>query len=254
MSQTLTIGSVTLQPDAAWFHIDRVGILGQTNRITKTRNIWTIDGYVKSTSTGVSAATLQAEVDTRVLALESAVREGIDVTFSLGSSMHLRSVDCLEGTHIKSFSWLTGYDGVRGSGAEGLLRRTFRLIVYGDILATSDTDITQWQESLSFIGTGLKKTVPVGSLTGGVQAQQVQAYTPYYILQSGFAVGMTVYPSPPSPSFQGIAGYYYLPDSVSTTKTTPRNWGRNRDTNFGVRWSYKCWSALDAASATPQVF
>ena len=169
--------------------------------------------------------------------------------------MRLLDSDCTEGTHIKSFSWLPGYDGVRGSGAEGVLRRTFKLVVYGDIPVTNtDTDITQWQETITYSGTGYAKVVPVGSLAGAVQAQQLQAYTPYYILQSGFAVGLTGYPTPPTPMLQGISGVYYMPEGVSSSKSTPRRYGKNLNTEYPVRWSYRAWSSIGGTFFNPTNF
>ena len=202
--------------NACWFEIHRYGIVGATGRIIKARNIWTVHGRVNCSAGTTDTSSAIAQVNTKVLAFEAALKDGGDVIFSLGSSMRLLDSDCTEGTHIKSFSWLPGYDGVRGSGAEGVLRRTFKLVVYGDIPVTNtDTDITQWQETITYSGTGYAKVVPVGSLAGAVQAQQLQAYTPYYILQSGFAVGLTGYPTTPTPMLQVISGVYYMPEGVS---------------------------------------
>ena len=253
MPQTLTIGAFSCDPDKAWFTIHRTGIIGGTGRIIKVRNVWSIDGSVNAPTTGTRASQIAA-VDAKVVALEAAVRDGIDIRFDLGSTMNLLSSDGLEGTHISKFSWLTGYDGVRGSGAEGLLRRTFHLTIFGDLVTTTDTDIIEWHDSLTYLGTGLDNTVPVGSLRGGVQAQTLESYTPYYIIQSGFAFGLTSRPSTPTPQYQGIPGVYYMPGGVSTSIMTPRRYGRNRNTEFGVRWNYKAWSSLPVTPVSPGVF
>lgn len=242
MPETLSIGSFDCDEDSAWFRIDREGIVGGTGRLTKVRNIWTIYGRVNGTD--------ESSVDTEVVALEAAVVDGIDIEFSLGSTMSLTSDDTTEGTHIKSFSWLTGSDGVRGSGAEGILRRSFKLVVYGDILVASDTGITQWSESLNGIGTGGPNTIPVVSLLGDVQAQTTQARTPCFLIQSGFAVGITETPVAPSPIYYGVPGIYYMPLLGSQQKFTPKSLGINQNTQFGIRWSYKCWSINQLVGST----
>ncbi len=241
MSQTLSIGGLTMDPDACWFTINRRGILGGTNRLNYIRNIWDIHGRVNSTP-GLSNAAAQAMVDTKVRQLEAAVNPGIDIVFSLGSSASLLSSNTTQGTQIREFSWLPGYDGVRGSGAEGVLRRTFHLVVYGDYIGQPDTYITQWHETITSLGNGGPKVKPVGSLSGFVQPQQVQAVTPYFCIQSGFAVGLLSRPNAPIAIFSGNPNVYYEPETMNTSPFTPRNWGVNRNTEFGIRWSYRCWS------------
>lgn len=252
MSEILAIGGYALQPDMAHFRIDRNGILSGTNRINRVRNTWHIWGRVNSDQ-GASGATAKSQVDARVIAVESAVREGMDLVFSLGSTMRLISSALTEGTHVRRFTWTTGIDHVNGSGAEGLLRRTFELEVYGDIPVASDTQITQWQDSITALGTGGPLVVPVGSLSGGIQAQQVQAVTAYHCIQSGMARGFNDYPLAPVPNFLSVPGVYYDPESLATTRITPQTWGRNANVNFGVRWHYKAWSAAPLLG-NPQSF
>lgn len=255
MTQTLTVGTLMLDADASWFTIRRIGIKGATGRINRIRVEWTINGRTNTTADPGSPNSAQsAALEPKVIKTQAAFKDGCDLIFSLGSNMRLMSGDCTEGTHVQLFEWTNGTDGVRGSGLEGVARRTFRAIVYGDILVASDTDIIQWQESLTWFGTGLAKTLPAVSLNGTVQAQQVARFTPFYCIQSGFAVGLTNYPSPPTATFQGIPGFYFLPDGVSTTKMTPRRWGVNTNSEFPVRWSYKCWSSIQNNSPLPRSF
>lgn len=257
MGTFFSYNGYTHDENACWFEIDRYGIVGPTGRIIKTRNIWTIHGRVNSSaSPGAPSSAAIASVNSKVAAWENKLKDGGDVIFSLGDSMKLLDADCVEGTHLKSFSWLPGYDGVRGSGAEGVLRRTFKLVVYGDIAVTNtDTDIMEWQETISYTGTGLAKVVPVGSLAGTVQAQVLQQYTPYWITQSGHAVGLTNYPYAPTPIFQGFTtGVYYTPDGVSTSKMTPRKYGKNKNLEFPIRWNYRAWSSFGGSSFNPTNF
>jgi len=252
MSEYLSYNGYTFDPDMCHFTIDRHGIVGQTGRIMKVRNIWNIHGRVNA-PVGLSNAASKAAVDAKVVAVETAIRDGGDLVFSLGSTMKLLTSDCLEGTHVKKFSWLTSQEGVNGSAAEGVLRRSFNLVIYGDILVTTDTDIIHWSESMTYVGTGLARVVPVGSLAGTVKAQQTQAYTPFWMIQSGMAIGLTSRPTPPTPTYQGISGIYYDPSSLSSTIGSPRRFGINRNTEFPVRWNYKCWSSLSLLGAVPGV-
>jgi hypothetical protein len=252
MSNILTIGTFHCQPDMARFEIKRQGILSGTNRIHRVRNTWVINGRVRS-EPGASGSVASAQVDLLVVQLEAALHDGIDLSFSLGSTMYLTSAAMAEGTHIRRFVWTTGIDHVNGSGAEGLLRRTFELEVYGDNLLNQDTLITGWRDSIRSFGTGGAKVVPVGSLNGAVQAQQLQAITPYRCIQSGFGIGLRDYPLAPVPNFLGNPGVYYDPDTLNTERFGPERWGRNTNTNFGVRWNYMCWGTIPLLS-NPQTF
>jgi len=181
-------------------------------------------------------------VNAQVVAIEAAVRPGADIVFSLGSTMRLISSAMTQGTQVQSFSWLPGFDGARGSGAEGILRRTFHLVMYGDNIVTSDTDLMSWQETLSATGDGGPRIVPVGSLNGLVQAQQVQSFTPYFATQSGFAVGLTNYPFSPLPLYAGQPNVFYFPESANIALVSPKSLGINLNTGYGIRWSFRCWS------------
>ena len=244
MPQFLTIGGFTCDADSAWFTIRRTGLVGGTGRINRTRNVWEISGRVN----GITPSA----VDTKVVALESAVMDGIDLVFSLGSSMNLLSRNCAEGTHVREFRWLPGYDGVRGSGAEGVLRRTFHLVVYGDVIDTSDTDYTSYSDQLTFIGNGSPNVVPVTSLNGPVQPQQIETYTPVWILQTGQATGLTTTPPAATPQFIGTG--YYPPSGINLSYFTPRKYGINQNTEFGVRWAYRCWISNYVQGYVPPSF
>ena len=258
MGQTLTIGGYTLDPDSAWFTVHSVGIMSQTGLMEKIRRSWAITGRLN----GTSISNLNAKV---VDFEQNHVIAGVDVVFSLapggGNSMQLLSSQCLNGTLIQSLTWLNGFDGVRGNGAEGIIRRTFQLNIYGDQLYTGQnaaSPITAWHEKIQLLGTGGPRIVPVMSLNGAVQAQQIQALTPFYAIQSGFAVGRTTWPIPPTPIWQNTAGVYYYPDQVSFGKETPRKWGLanngSQNTEFPVNWSYKCWASLQANLAGNPTF
>lgn len=249
----LTIGNLPMDMSRSWFTIRRRGIRSQTNRLFKVRTWWDITGSVNADPGQTSPASM-AQVDEKVVALEDVLVDGIDIHFSIGSTMNLISSQTTEGTHIEHFSWLPGFDGVRGSGAEGLLRRTFHLVIFGDEVVTdSGTDITSYHDSIRAIGSGGPKVVPATSLAGGVQAQQTIAATPFFAVQSGYATGLLGYPTAPLPLYTGVSGVFYFPDSLELLTETPREWGKNLNLNYPIRWSYRCWSANNLLG-TPPVF
>lgn len=252
MAGFLTIGANTLQQDAAWFTVNWQGVLGGTNLLAKTRIMWDITGYVRA-DPGQTLANSMAQVESLVVAMEACVQEGTDLVFSIGATMRLLSANCISGTHVRSFHWLSGFDGVRGSGAEAVLRRSFRLVIYGDIVATPGSNYTSYSDALTFIGTGGDRTVPVPSLNGNVQAQQIQLYTPQWVLQSGHAKGLTSRPDAATPQFLGT-GYYPMPEGFNVTPMTPTVWGDNLNTEFGIRWAYKCWLPTPVQPFAPPNF
>jgi len=218
--------------NAVWFTIIRTPRLGGTNRRAYVDHDW----YIEGAAYGANTAAVQA----KMAAIENAMVDGGDLVFTLYHS--LRSADCVSGTHVGMFQWSRGFDGVRGSGAELVLRRTFKARIYGRILAASDTDLIQYRESIHGIGDTGPIIIPVGSLVGDVQAQQTQLKTPWWAFQSGYAIGLTSTPSAATPIWQVTPGVYYDHPSVDLEIDTPISWGINQNTGFKIAWRYKCWS------------
>lgn len=240
----LTYGSYAFLPDSTWFTINRQAVIGDTGRRNLMHHQWVINGRVQGANS--------TAVTTAIAALEAAMVDGYDLKFSLGGHQLLSS-DCMEGTHIRRFTWLPGYDGVRGSGAENVLRRTYQIVIDGMIKQTSDTDIIAWSQSLIGIGNGGADVVPVGSLSGTVQAQTVQSNTPYFAIQSGFAIGLTASPSQATPMFTDGGPVYWMRKRFRSGIYTPQRFGVNYNTRFKVDWSYQFWSA-SAISGVPSLW
>lgn len=231
----LTYNNYTFDEDAVWFTINKRGIIGRTGRRNLVAEQWVIHGRVNGAD--VSA------VNAKIALVEAAMVDGGDLVFSLGSHSLLSS-NCTEGTHVRLFSWLPGYDGVHGSGAENVLRRSFRMIIDGITVNTADTDIIEWHESVFTIGTGGPIIVPSGSLAGIVEPQQIQAYTHFITIQSGYGVGLTTYPIPASPIWRFTGGVYYEPLQCRSGPATPSQWGINQNTGYRWNWNYQCWSTF----------
>lgn len=245
MANYLYYGPYAFDAGRTWFTINRHAVIGPTGRRNFVHHQWVINGSVRGANS--------SEVTTAIAALETACVDGNDLAFTLGGH-GLVSSACTEGTHVRAFRWLPGYDGVRGSGAECVLRRTFQLVIDGLVPASSDTDIVAWSESIMAVGTGGPDIKPVGSLTGGVQPQQVQQFTTNYAIQSGYAIGLTAMPAAATPLWpNGVNGIYWIPGKFRSGIYTPQRWGININTHFKVDWSYAYWSA-DVLAGSPGGF
>lgn len=235
MSGILTYNSYPFQPDSTWFTINRRAVIGQTGRRNFVHHQWVINGRLNGSG--------NADLTTKIAALEAACVDGGDLIFNLGGHQ-LLSNQTTQGTHVRAFRWLSGYDGVRGSGAENVLRRTFQLIIDGLVVQSSDTDIVAWRESVIGLGTGGADVRPVGSLTGGIQAQTIQDFTEFYAIQSGYAIGLTSEPPAATPIWtpSGSGGIYWMPRKFRQGPTSP-DYGLYANTHFKTEWSYMFWSA-----------
>jgi hypothetical protein len=170
--------------------------------------------------------------------------DGYDFTLQDNSSnltTHvLRSNLSVNGNRIVDFSFLTGtvsVGGSFGSGSEYTVRRTFQIVIEGQLL-NGGAEFTQFRESLRLIGDGGHRFKMVGSLTGGVQVQVLQQFTPYRVVQSGFAVGFLDYPTAPAPIWPGA-----LHGDVKVEEIMTPQFGSSINTNFPIRWRYEFESA-----------
>lgn len=231
----LQYGSYQFAPDSAWFTRHIRPIVGKTGNRNYVNHQWVINGRVSGANT--------AAVDAARVDFENSLLDGYNLTFSLGTTQNLISSETVSGTHIKELTWLPGYDGVRGSGAEDVFRRTYRLIIDGTFAVTSGNNIIEWHESVVGIGTGGPRVLPVGSLTGLITPQQTQRYTKCEAIQSGYAVGLTAYPVAATPIWvHGVGGVYEYFERRRNWLTTPQQWGVNQNTGFRRNWSYHVWS------------
>lgn len=164
------------------------------------------------------------------------------------STVHrIQSNLMVDGIQVKNFSYLTGtvsVGGSYGSGSEYVQTRTFQIVLEGKIL-NGNSEYSQFRESVRLMGNGGPRFKMAGSLTGAVQVQVLQQFTPYKVIQSGFAVGFLDYPSVPSPIWPGALHG----DTIVEEIVTPQ-FGTTFNTNYPVRWRYEFESAV-ALSGSP---
>ena len=231
----LTYNGTDFPENSAWFTRSSRPIIGKTGRRNFIHEQWVIHGRVNGANT--------AEVDAARVAFESTLVDGGDLSFSLGTTQRLNSADTVQGTHIRELYWGTGYDGVRGSGAEDVLRRTFRLVIDGLLRMTSDTDVIEYRETVQGVGTTGPRILPVGSLTGEVTPQQTQLKTKSEAIQSGYVIGLTGYPNPSTPIWiNGQNDVYEYFERRKNTLHSPQQVGKNESTGYKRSFSYHFWS------------
>jgi hypothetical protein len=153
----------------------------------------------------------------------------------------------INGFRLERFAWLKGNPQIRdayGSGVENYLKRTWQARFVGEVIS-AEHSLVDWYEWVEVIGDGGPIFRSKGAILGPVQFQQLQAFSPILLIQGGHAVGLTAPPSAAGPIF---------PAAIHREKTrirrfTPK-WATNRNTGFGVRWTYFMEYAT-AATVTP---
>jgi hypothetical protein len=196
---------------------------------------------------GVKTATSVANLTTKLVALENAYSvEG--QTFALKDNSGNNTVHVLQtgltvnGVKLESFEYLSGtveVGGSYGSGSEYTLRRTYQIVLSGEILNGSNQYV-DYSETLRLVGDGGPKFIMIGALTGPVQAQTVQQFTPYKVIQSGYAVGLLDYPTAPAPIWPAALHGDVKIEEIGT----PGQFGQNVNRNFPIRWRYEFESAV----------
>lgn len=229
----LFYGSYAFQPDSVWFTIMQRTLIGRTGRPNYRDITWNLNGRVSGSNT--------SEVVDRVEELQASLVSGYNLVFSIYHQ--LLSNDCVSGTQVKALDFLPGYDSVRGSGAELVLRRTFRAIISGRQIVASDSDVINYFESVTGIGTGGPNIIPVPSLAGDVQAQQVTAKSFYTQVQSGYSTGLLNYPPASTPIWQAGPAFYF-PNRCRVTLDSANQIGINLSTGLTTRWHYESWYTL----------
>ena len=241
-----TIERTHTHPDnEIWIEgIDRVNIISGIGQRRKSMVRYTIRGVVQAASAGALTTALAA------LELAYSVDYG-DLKFweSSGGSkttvtQHtLLNDDTIGGVKVKRFRYLKGNPGVWGSGTEYVFKRTYEIILTGDVfdndVGDEDNDqILQWHESIRQIGNGGPRWAMVGAITGPVQRQELQQFTPFLSIQQGYGVGHLAKPIPPDP----IWPQNLHQDQTQHGEKTPK-FAVLWNTEFGITWKYVFESA-----------
>ncbi|HEX4132483.1 MAG TPA: hypothetical protein VHZ24_20800 [Pirellulales bacterium] len=125
-----------------------------------------------------------------------------------------------------------------GRGAEYSTFRTYSIQLEADFLDSSDeTGLLAWNETLNFSGGG-PRWVYLPTLQGRPVRQQLQAATTFKVTQSGRAVGLRGYPTPPAPIWPTA----WHQEQGGVTRVLPHRVGSN-NAQYEVTWTYSFESA-----------
>ena len=147
---------------------------------------------------GVKQATSQSALTAALAELRAAYRvDGLDVGLYLDDGATLTdhfisSSAALGGVRVKSL------DFPKGDGAEYSTFRSYTLTLEADLSDTA-VNLLEYDESLSFQGTGGPRRVFLDVLEGLPQEQLGTQRTTYRATQQGRAVGSGGYPTAPAP-------------------------------------------------------
>lgn len=230
MSAILKYGSYTHQPNSVMLDIVRRGMSSRMGRMFGVKETWNIKGVLMASS----ASALSTLVDQLQAAYS---QNGYDIEFSItGGIVHkLLNSDCIGGVQVVQFLWLGS--GPRGSGVEGLFRRTYQIVVEGMKRVGASNLVLEYQDQIRYIGTGGTRVLRVESLAGDPQPQNVCLYTTSRAIQSGYAVGLTTWPTPAAPKWHGYGRY----DRYMQSFGTPRFIGSGSSSHmlYPVTWRYE---------------
>jgi len=200
------------------------------------RIVWQITGHIHGTS--------QADLKTKILALETAYVDGKDATLlhndgTTDSAHKLVSANAIGGIKV-----IAGPEYPIGDGAEYSTFRTFAVAIQGDfpLSALGTSTILDWHESVTFAGGG-PRDIGIELLNAVPVFQRTQAATIYRAHQSGRAMGYKAYPIVPSPHwpFAEMRPRRVIRYGTAQVFGT----GANRTSlNYPVEWSYEFESEL----------
>lgn len=203
---------------------------------------------------GVKRASSQSAMTTKLAALEAAYvgQQGKDLIFYLNDGItetqhKLLTANTLNGTRVESFRYLDGYPGVWGAKTEYVNRRTYEVIISGEVLSAEST-LVAWHESLTLIGNGGLTGVIMESLVGVPEIQTTKAFTGCRAIQRGFAMGLQTWPDFPSPLWPARM----LGDRIINDIQTPKQWGSTANLMFPISWEYR-FIDTSSFSGTPTI-
>lgn len=200
--------------------------------------------------TGLIQAATQLKVDAACAAMEQAYEEdGGDAILYLnaGGPAHrkLTTADSLTGVRV-----LEGVDYPDGKGADFSTYRHYAITLEATYYKKKGKfNLLEWQETLSWVGTGGPKFIFLPLLVGIPDKQFTQQHTTVKLTQSGHAIGRYKYPRMAKPLFPGDEHV----DQRGHGKETPKRKGppgRPFLTDYKVDWSYH-FESVNPMNANP---
>lgn len=222
-------GNYFHEDNEVWFDVDFRTIHSDVGVRQNILGRWTVYG--------VKIGTSESDLTSKLNALQLAYQfDGGDIGFydnsgNLTTHIMLSGITT-DGVQVESFKWLPGNQNTWGSGSEYVNKRSYRIVLVGNII-DCPLNIVSWRERILGIGTGGPKVIFKGALTGAPQKQTVQQQTSFEAIQEGSAIGYfesPVNPPPFSPQNEHV-------DRRRLSVYTPK-FGPFRNTLYRVDWTY----------------
>lgn len=182
---------------------------------------------------GTSVSDLQSKMD----AMETALAT-FDQDFTLfqddGTTATIHTIDSsatLDGTRVQ-FKWLDPKESVRGNGAEYVKWRSFAGLIEAE-LNDNEEEVVEWRESIYQQGSCGAQVIAQEALATSPVLVSPQAATSGVLIQEGYGVGWSAYPSFPTAA---------SPTAIMARQTSyqklPPIYGRHVDRLYPIRWRY----------------
>ena len=221
----LKYGSYQHQDGEVDISVNKNAVMTARGTVEKVVEQWKITGILRDTSsTGLStkASALQTAYGTNNLDLCLYHSVGV------ASHLHLNPSEATGGIRVLSVNFPKGAE--KGEFANARHYEITVEAIYPNLV----DGLLQFQETITYNGTGGPRYAYIEILNGPPVRQTVCEQTLYRITQSGHAIGLFSYPTIPSPLWP-----YY---EDQTARQTSRSGGQLQGTfysGYGVQWSYQ---------------
>jgi len=226
----LKIGTFEFQANRTWLTWRYTPVFSNVGRRMQTNIVASFGGSVS----GANLAALETIIENTQNAAQTMNLDfGLFQNDGTTPTKHvLLTANTINGTRFE-LEWVKGQVlAAGGNGAQYVNRRSFVGRMFAEV-AANEKEIIDWHEDMRQIGTGGIEKALKESLTGAPEKQEVQQQTGVILIQEGYAVGWSAYPSFPAPNS--------APDLrvklVVQEKGTPK-FGRNLSTRYPIRWRY----------------
>lgn len=217
---------------------------GQVRWVQREQKSLTPRGYPHKKITRVTLGLFiqsdtQAHLTTAIQAFETAIgSDGHDLTLFLANgttpSAHLiDDSETFSGTRlVDGPNYPQKYPAEYAAGLT-MVGRYVTCTFEGEYDLTAGEDVISWKETVAVIGTGGAEFVILQPLSGAPVKQAVNTATPCTMIQSGRAVGMTTWPTPPA----SLSSSDEHASQRRVHPETPRE-TRAHYTEYAISWIY----------------
>lgn len=195
-------------------------------------------GYTETYKlSGRLQADTQAEITAAIDALKAAYSVQFQDLVLYDNSGNVTSHALLNNNTLGGVKVVEGPSFPNSMGAEYSTYRNYEIVVAADTPLTGqgNNSVTDWNESLTFIGTGGPRAVWQPMITGTPLRQQVSELTTIKAIQRGTAVGFADYISFAAPLFPIE---YEHQDQRVWERSTPQYMGNGVKRYYPCNWTY----------------